>query len=479
VRAAPDAARGNVVLATPTTNFVPYSIFDPSLTGSGIYIASGYMWGTIGSGVTLTYSFPTGTASHMVPYSDLNEWRSWFSTTTAERAAIRGALSTWSRFADVNFVETPDNAMTVGELRFAYSNTLGANAAAHAYYPFDDPSSGDVWFNPDSFNDDGGGVPAGSYDFLTILHEVGHALGLKHSFEDSSFPYPVAPPIPAAKDNMFYSIMSYTASPWSADGDNFASFYPTTPMYYDLLAIERMYGQQAYHAGNNVYSFSAGHKYWQAIHDTGGNDSIVYSGSLASSINLKPGQFSKLSDPITFQRPNGSSASSRATVTIGPDVVIENARGGSGNDLLSGNDVRNILVGNGGNDTLRGYAGNDHLRGGLGNDSLSGGPDSDSFVFDTRVNSLNNRDTVRDFVPGIDRVVLNDAIFSRLTTSGPLADGYFHVGAHAADGNDYIVYYQSAGRLIYDDNGSRPGHEVIVANFIGKPVLSASDFVVV
>jgi serralysin len=240
-----------------------------------------------------------------------------------------------------------------------------------------------------------------------------------------------------------------------------------------------MYGQQAHNTGNNVYTFSAGRKYWQAIHDTGGNDTIVYVGSLASSINLNPGKFSKLSDPITFQRPNGSSVSSRATVTIGPDVLIENARGGSGNDVLSGNDVRNILVGNGGNDTLRGYAGNDHLRGGLGNDSLSGGPDSDSFVFDTRLNTATNRDTVRDFVPGIDQVFLNDAIFSRLTTSGPLADDFFHVGAHAADRNDFIVYHRSAGRLIYDDNGNRPGHEVIVANFVGKPVLSASDFVVI
>ena len=75
------------------------------------------------------------------------------------------------------------------------------------------------------------------HDFLTILHELGHALGLKHPFEAPN-------PIPAALDNYFYSIMSYTASPYSAHGNNYASFYPTTPMYYDLLALQGMYGQK-------------------------------------------------------------------------------------------------------------------------------------------------------------------------------------------------------------------------------------------
>ena len=61
---------------------------------------------------------------------------------------------------------------------------------------------------------------------------------------------------------------------------------------------------------------------------------------------------------------------------------IENARGGSANDVLKGNAAANTLsgmagndslLGGAGNDTLNGDAGNDTLRGGLGNDVLNGG----------------------------------------------------------------------------------------------------------
>jgi Ca2+-binding RTX toxin-like protein len=47
---------------------------------------------------------------------------------------------------------------------------------------------------------------------------------------------------------------------------------------------------------------------------------------------------------------------------------IENARGGFGNDVIIGNEVRNLLFGNFGNDILEGGTGNDVLRGGENND---------------------------------------------------------------------------------------------------------------
>src|SRR4029077_2566830 len=125
-----------------------------------------------------------------------------------------------------------------------------------------------------------------------------------------------------------------------------ASFYPTTPMYYDLLEIERMYGQRSYATGNTNYVFNDGTRYWQAINDTGGYDTIIYNGVEAVSINLNPGTFSTLSERIFF-----TGGSSKGTVTIGPNAVIEAARGGSGNDSLVGNGAANVLRGEVGNDT--------------------------------------------------------------------------------------------------------------------------------
>ncbi len=57
---------------------------------------------------------------------------------------------------------------------------------------------------------------------------------------------------------------------------------------------------------------------------------------------------------------------------------VENVDGGSGADVLVGNDEGNVLKGNAGNDTLSGGGGSDSLSGGDGDDSLAGGPGNDA-----------------------------------------------------------------------------------------------------
>ena len=52
---------------------------------------------------------------------------------------------------------------------------------------------------------------------------------------------------------------------------------------------------------------------------------------------------------------------------------VQNVRGGSGNDSLTGSNQGGILIGNAGNDTIQGGAGRSVLIGGLGSDTLSGG----------------------------------------------------------------------------------------------------------
>lgn len=357
-------------MATPTSNGMSDYSFDPSGVGGAPYLLWGTKWGgALGTGATLSYSFPTDTANFIGDYSD--EWDAWFSLSSQEREAVRDVLATWDDYANIGFYEVFDNEFEVGDLRFTLTGNVDPGSAAHAYFPGGHPSAGDVWFGIDSFNTDSDvAVPRGSFDYHTILHEVGHALGLKHPFSGGDT-------IDPQFDNYFYTVMSYTASPWSDLEDSEASFYPTTPMYLDLLALQALYGPNTtINTGDTVYTYYEGNYYWEAINDAGGFDTIVYVGGQDSVIDLSPGAFSELSDDITFS----GGTTSRSTVTIGPGVRIEGAKGGGGNDTILGNGSGNLLRGSQGDDRLEGYRGSDRLKGGSGGDKLVGAKGKDKLV---------------------------------------------------------------------------------------------------
>lgn len=80
--------------------------------------------------------------------------------------------------------------------------------------------------------------------------------------------------------------------------------------------------------------------------------------------------------------------------------------GGLGNDVLFGHDGNDWLAGGAGHDVLAGHGGSDTLNGGAGADLLFGGAGADSFVF-MRGNGM---DRVRDFQPGLDRLMIDAAL---------------------------------------------------------------------
>jgi serralysin len=443
--------------AVRTTDYVP-SLFPDRFDA----LLCGTKWGdALGTGVTLTYSLPLSGGAFWAP--GYQEGTAWYVLEDYQMAGARKALASWAAVANVRFQEVTEDAVgTVGEIRFAFSDYVDPWAAAHAYLPSDNPWAGDIWFNLD----DGYTQPTrGSFFYNTMIHEIGHALGLQHSFDDGG----VAP----GHDNYFYTVMSYTASPWSAEGDNYASFYPTTPMYLDILALQAIYGKPANtNAGNTTYSFTGGY-YFETIVDTGGNDTIVYSGNDTCLIDLREGAFSQLSRAIQF-----SSASSRATVAIGPDTVIENARGGGKNDKILGNDVANQLIGNAGRDTIKGGAGNDIIIGGAGKDRLQGDAGNDRFDFN-KVSEIgtSKHDVIFGFKHGQDDIDLS-TIDANANKSGNNKFSFKSSADSSLNGKaGELCWYKKSGDtyVIGDLNGDRKADFILELD--GSKSLTKGDFI--
>ena len=126
-------------------------------------------------------------------------------------------------------------------------------------------------------------------------------------------------------------------------------------------------------SGDTSYFFDDSTTYFETIWDSGGTDEIVYSGNqpLELSLNSASGNF--IGKRVKGYSENGTYLTEIKNIYIADFVTIENASGGSGNDLIEGNFASNFLVGGKGNDSLYGHGANDVFEGGEGNDFIYGG----------------------------------------------------------------------------------------------------------
>ncbi|MGL4967598.1 MAG: M10 family metallopeptidase [Inquilinus sp.] len=321
-------------------------------------LLDGYKW----SGDTVTVAFP-GTAS--VYGSGYDEAVHGFRPLTPQMVATASAAFT-QVMAFTNLRITEGNAWTAN-IRLAHSSMP---ETAYAYTPYPDIKAGDAWFSGTTYDAPG----RGDYAWYTFLHEIGHALGLKH-------PHETSPDVPvrmsSAYDFMEYSVMSYR----SYAGATIAGGYPNEQygfaqsyMMYDIAALQKLYGADyTNNAGNNVYTFSpttgtmfidgrsqgtpGANRILLTIWDGGGNDTYNFSNYSANlRINLTPGNASVLAPEQLVDLGDGHKASANVYNALlynsDPRSLIENAIGGSGNDTVTGNQASNVLDGGAGYDTL-------------------------------------------------------------------------------------------------------------------------------
>lgn len=330
---------------------------------------------------TITYAFPTSTRGLTYDRQSSSELTGFSFVSASLQPIFTLAVRNWDDLIPQTFVETTS---TNSNIEFAFSSSMPGYA--HAYFP----SAGSAWFKKGSAVSS---ASVGSYGFTTIMHELGHALGLNHMGDYDASRGPATPE--STQDSTVLSIMSYFGpsrnagftegvqwAEWEASGKTLS---PDTPMVNDVLAIQSIYGiSTTTRTEDTVYGFGVRNISAQAaqifdftinvdpvltIFDSAGNDTINLSGwSTQSIISLVAGSYSSA---------NGMTNN----IAIAYSAVIENAIGGAGNDVLIGNASANRLEGGAGNDQLDGDAGDDTLIGGPGNDVIFGGVGIDTAVF--------------------------------------------------------------------------------------------------
>ena len=209
----------------------------------------------------------------------------------------------------------------------------------------------------------------GSNAFHIVLHEIGHALGLKHPHDGGLAGYTTYQDAGLSNlDDGFLTLMSYdpTSSIWEYG-------WASTPLPLDIIAAQTIYGANTTtHAGNTTHSL-LDDGLLRTVYDVSGTDTL---------------DASNIDEGITLRLAQGRSTTvdTLSTVYIAKNTVIENAIGTFFNDTIygekgdntlqgwSGND---IIFGGLGNDLILGQDGNDELQGGLGDDNLQGGDGAD------------------------------------------------------------------------------------------------------
>lgn len=349
------------------------------IQATGNNTIDGLLWGrrwvsdTGDTTTTLSFSFPdansqfnTGAGGYPSD-GDQEPFNGLTAVSATAQDLFRSILQNLQVFSNLQFVEVEDSGDSAGTIRLANTGIQDEDAVAWAYLPGAYQAAGDIWIISANHSE-------ADIDYThTLLHELGHALGLKHSFE----PEGGFPAIDSSLEGVDYTVMSYTVSARFPNA-TWQDLWPQTYMYADILALQYLYGVDTVTtAGADSYAYSQDSRHFLTIWDYGGTDTLSVTGSRDVKLDLTPGSWSNVGTTIEYW--DGSSFSYDSnTVFITPDTVIENATGAAGNDTLVGNDAGNRLRGNDGSDTIMGASGSDVLVGGTGDDVGLGGVGDDT-----------------------------------------------------------------------------------------------------
>ncbi|SFE59192.1 M10 family metallopeptidase [Nitrosomonas sp. Nm166] len=343
------------------------------------------------------------------------------------------------------------------------------------------------------FSTDYSSLKQGGYDFVTVIHEFGHTIGLKHPHDPGGDGRPNFPGVTTAFGDYgdfnlnqgLYTMMTYndgwqTGPKGPLDSTSVSSYgYQGTPMAFDIAALQFLYGANtSFQAGNDVYALNAANTsgtFYSCIWDTGGIDTIRNPSSTNSTIDLRA---------ATLQHAPGGGGYLSAIngidggFTIAKGAVIENATGGAGVDVITGNAAANALNGKAGNDRISGLGGADKIIGGGGADVLTGGGGADDFVYTAASDSSSNKfDVIRDFAHKQDDINVS-AIDANGAATGNAAFVFRGSSAFTGAGAE-VRFTQNVAKnftsVLFDIDGDRISDMTI--RLTGPITLDAADFI--
>ncbi|MET0745097.1 MAG: M10 family metallopeptidase [Microvirga sp.] len=415
-------------------------------------VVSGSKW----SSGSITYSLPDSRSDYQWINPSAAGYRSLgFATEQAVRFALEGysphsggprmGLTSVEAVTNLSLEYAGRDAAT---LQISGFNPGSMINRSHAFYPGVPMYGGDVWIQSEA------GLP-GTHTYMAVLHEIGHALGLKHPHDSGG----ALPTMSADKDSPEYTVMSY----------GHLSDHPQTYMQYDVAALQALYGADfTTNGGSTTYRWSpqTGETFvngvgqgspdrntvFLTIWDGGGTDTYDLSNYDGGSVvDLAPGGYVKFSQDQLARQTSGAGVHGNVYNAFqykgDSRSLIENAIGGNGHDDIRGNAANNALTGNGGDDTLAGAGGNDTLTGGAGADHLRGGAGADRLD-----GGAGTYDTL-EYSDASDGVAVNlgTSVVSGGYAAGDIISGFENlIGGNGSD----VLYGSSAANVIFGSRGS-------------------------
>jgi hypothetical protein len=330
----------------------------------------------LGSAKTFKYAFPSSLPTYYNGTSQADGTFVGFSDTQKTRTVT--ALNYIETVIDVKFVlETNANVLNSANSlnTLSFGTNTQANSAGYAFGPSTRSDGNDVFLNKtDPYVKN---LADGTYGSQILIHEIGHALGLKHPFSAADSTSASAEPPYLEKgveDFTIWSVMSYTNDPIEQDQLKYSPL--------DIAALQYIYGPSTTaRPGSDTYTISETEANF--IWDGGGTDKVsAASSSKAVTIYLEPGYWGYVGSA------KEAYISKAGQITVNFGTQIENLDGSGFGDSLHGNALNNVINGNAGNDTIQAFAGNDTIDGGDGQDTVTYALNASNYTVSTNASGV-------------------------------------------------------------------------------------------